>query len=141
MIKYFKNIFEAIYSSVIGLGVTFKHLFHRAVTVQYPDQRLPVSDGYKGKHKLFLDKCVSCLLCAKACPPQCITIETEKGEDKKSKLKKFTINYNNCLFCGFCVESCNKASLVMTKEYELSYTQKSDLVLDLMAEGVYSERS
>ena len=34
---YFYNIFHSLYTVVVGMKITIKHLFTRSATVQYPN--------------------------------------------------------------------------------------------------------
>jgi NADH-quinone oxidoreductase subunit I len=84
-----------------------------AVTVQYPEQRKPYPETFRGRHRLTLKddgavRCTACFLCAKACPAGCILIEA--GEDLQDPVEKFPLRYEidtlRCIYCGFCVEAC-----------------------------------
>jgi NADH-quinone oxidoreductase subunit I len=84
-----------------------------AVTVQYPEERAPYPDTFRGRHRLTLNRedtanCTACFLCATACPAECIYIEA--GEDPQNPIEKFALRYEidtlRCIYCGFCVEAC-----------------------------------
>jgi formate dehydrogenase beta subunit len=64
-----------------GMGVTFKNLLKRPVTVQYPEEKLNVSRRERGTVLAWsADKCTGCYTCERACPHGCIDIETpEEG--------------------------------------------------------------
>ncbi len=88
----------------------------------YPDGPGPLRGAvleqrYRGAHVLQrdengLEKCVACFLCAAACPANCIYIEaaenTEEQRISSSEryAKVYNIDYNRCIFCGYCVEAC-----------------------------------
>jgi len=141
MKTYLHHFGEAVPSCCVGLGVTFKQLFNRAVTVQYPDERMELPKTWKGRHRLYIDKCNGCTACVRACPPGCIVIELErlKGQKKKIRIDRFTVNLNTCLFCGFCQTACPTSSIQLLPEYEsLTFTKKRDLILNLLKEQRYS---
>ena len=130
---------ERLYLPAIlrGLGVTFRHLFRSKVTMQYPEQKHPLPDGYRGAPALVKDqdgrtKCVACFLCEWICPPKAITIRAteiathvEKGPDE------FEIDFLRCIMCGYCEEVCPEAAIFMTREYELVGTSRAEMVYDM----------
>ena len=62
-----------------GFGVTFRQIFKKPITQQYPEYKRPVYPRFRGRHRLHvhengLEKCVGCSLCAAACPADCIRV-------------------------------------------------------------------
>lgn len=123
-----------------GLRVTLRHFFRRKVTMQYPEQRWVVPEGYRGAPALVRDqeghtKCVSCQLCEFVCPPRAIRI-TPPGPDgppadrpnaEKMPLA-FEIDMLRCIFCGLCEEVCPEEAIFLREEYSLTGNRRSDLV-------------
>jgi NADH-quinone oxidoreductase subunit I len=132
MSGYFKDLNDSVISTLKGMTVTLKHLFSKPVTVQYPDESLPISEAYRGKHKLIQSACRACNLCVKACPVDCIEIDSERHMKRVIELKKFTIDYNKCIFCGLCVDACPSSSLVMTQDYDLCTYDRSTIIRDIL---------
>ena len=65
--------------TIKGFGVTFKQIFKKPITQQYPEYKRPVYPRFRGRHRLWrhengLEKCVGCSLCAAACPADCIRV-------------------------------------------------------------------
>src|SRR5467141_4805881 len=89
-IKAVADIWTAYYSGL-------RHLFHRSYTLRFPEQRLVVEKGYRGRHLLHLDRCTGCGICAWICPEKCITI-VQRGDRWFPEYF-----YGRCCFCHFCV--------------------------------------
>lgn len=120
---------ESIYLIAIakGLRTTFKHLFRKKVTLQYPEQVREYSPVYRGQHMLMRDnegkeRCTACGLCALSCPAEAITMKAEerkKGEEHLYREEKYAsiyeINMLRCIFCGLCEEACPKEAIYLTK--------------------------
>ena len=128
MSGYFKDLSEGIVSTLKGMSVTLKHLFSKPVTVQYPDEKLPISDRYRGKHKLVQGGCRGCGLCSKVCPVDCIEIDFERHMKRVLEWKTFTVDYNKCVFCGLCTEACPAEVFLMTTDYDLSTEDRRTII-------------
>jgi NADH-quinone oxidoreductase subunit I len=136
MKKTFK-ILKSIFAIIIGHLVVLKHLFKKAVTLEYPEKKCVLNDDFRGEHALVNDengklKCIACGTCQRVCPSfGTINIEREKNDEGKFQPKEFTIDLNKCMFCGNCVKYCPQNAIVMTKNYELAKDEKKALKLDI----------
>ncbi|MBI2944746.1 MAG: NADH-quinone oxidoreductase subunit I [Candidatus Wallbacteria bacterium] len=137
MKRYLLDIWYSVISTLIGMKVTLKHVFTREVTVQYPEVKLPFPDRFRGMLFNDIATCISCELCAKACPADCIAM-TGAGKGKARYAPMFDIHIYKCLWCSFCVEACPTGSLVMSKEYEISGYNRDCMILHF-GEGVRPE--
>lgn len=138
--KYFYNIFHALYTVVVGMKITFKHLFVPAVTIQYPDVKLKLPERARNRLYVNIDDCIGCDQCSMACPVDCITIETIKatpdqdlgvtstGNKKRLHVPKFDIDIAKCCYCGLCVPPCPTECIVMTDVYEFSEFDRKNLI-------------
>lgn len=122
---------------VKGLGLTFKHLFEKSITQQYPHTKPILPDGYRGIMSLLryddgTERCVGCALCEIACPSNVIKVVSAEEPDRPLNrfAKTYTFDVTRCVFCGFCVDACPVDALAMTKEYEWSSENKRTLFLD-----------
>ncbi len=138
MVAYFSEIFSGLWSLFVGLTVTFKEFFSPTVTVQYPYQRLEMSERFRGHIQLVGDEegkpnCIVCMMCQRACPSECISISGKKEEGEKKKvLSSYTLDFTKCSLCGSCVESCNFNAIEFSKEYNLASTRREDFIFDLL---------
>ncbi len=140
MKAYFNNIFTALLTILVGMKVTLRHLFTPSVTIQYPDVKLPLPERERNRLYVNMDDCIGCDQCARACPVNCIEIETVKsvpGEDlgktsngKKKALwvTKFTIDFAKCCYCQLCVFPCPTECIYMTDVYEFSEYDRNNLI-------------
>ena len=127
---------------VTGFLTTLRHVFRKPITIQYPEERREPSERFRGLHALRRypetgeERCISCCLCAKICPTQCIRL-VATGEAEKV-LDVYDIDLGHCLFCGLCAEVCPEEAIVLTRRYEASYFEKERTILhksDLLANG------
>jgi NADH-quinone oxidoreductase subunit I len=117
--EVFRGLMVTGYRFWRNLTVHTLHLFglakriEAAITIQYPDQRLPYPETFRGRHRLTLKEdgsphCTACFLCATACPAECIYIEA--GEYPENPVEKYPIRYEidtlRCIYCSLCVEAC-----------------------------------
>ncbi len=141
MIKnYLKNTWEGLYTILIGMKVTWKHLFVPAVTIQYPDERVPMPERARNRLYVNIDDCIGCRQCETACPVDCIEIDTVKaiptdnvgvtsnGKKKALWVTKFEIDIAKCCYCQLCVFPCPTECIQMTDVYEFSEFDRNDLV-------------
>src|SRR5207237_7505818 len=106
-----------------GLALTGKYAFSRKITVQYPEEKTPISPRFRGLHALRRypngeERCIACKLCEAVCPAMAITIESAQREDGTRRTTRYDIDLTKCIFCGFCAESCHVDSIVDTRVVE-----------------------
>lgn len=135
MLRYLREVASTLKGAAIGMGVTFKNMVRPTVTVQYPEERLDLPVGFRGLPVLLSDvdgnlKCVACELCAKACPVNCIEIQSHRGPSRAKVLDAFNIDATWCMYCGLCVEACPFDALAMSDVYELADVDLANLVYD-----------
>ncbi|HRY29720.1 MAG TPA: NADH-quinone oxidoreductase subunit I [Elusimicrobiota bacterium] len=133
MFDYFCAIGNMGWAFVKGLGVTFKYLFSPAVTVQYPYEKLTPSELFRGALAFHPDLCISCDMCVRACPSNCISLEAKRNEQTKKKdLQWYRIDFAKCNYCRLCEEICptKPKSVHHSREFELTFTSRNDFVVE-----------
>jgi NADH-quinone oxidoreductase subunit I len=117
-----------------GMGVTGRHLFRRKVTVQYPEEKTPQSNRFRGLHALRRypngeERCIACKLCEAVCPALAITIEAEERADGTRRTTRYDIDLFKCIYCGFCEESCPVDSIVETRVFEYAFENRGENIM------------
>lgn len=140
MKQYLKNTWESLWTVFIGMKITFKHLFVPSVTIQYPDVKVPLPERVRNRLYVNMDDCIGCDQCARACPVECIEIETVKslpeedlgktsnGKKKALWVTTFNIDIAKCCYCQLCVFPCPTECIYMTDVYEFSEFKREDLL-------------
>ena len=138
--QYFRDIAQSVWTVLVGMKVTFRHLFTPAVTIQYPDVRLKLPERARNRLYVNMDDCIGCFQCDMACPVDCFKIETVKslptedlgmtstGQKKRLWVPVFDIDIAKCCYCGLCVYPCPTECIKMTDVYEFSETNRHDLI-------------
>ena len=117
---------------VKGMSLTGRYALRRKVTVQYPEEKTPLSPRFRGLHALRRyengeERCIACKLCEAVCPAMAITIESDVREDGTRRTTRYDIDLTKCIFCGFCEESCPVDSIVETSIFEFHGEKRGDL--------------
>ena len=162
--SYFSNISSAITTLVDGMKVTMGYFVRprEHVTLQYPDEVWPIPTRNIGvgeiesyntiRSKLVVDfeDCIGCKACERACPVDCIDIETFKAgpdedigttkNDTKIKLRvtSFTIDMSECMFCDLCTHPCPEDCIHMTPDYQ--FISNDNVKLDVTPEERWRDR-
>ena len=165
--QYFYNIYDTVKTMLSGMSLTLKHMRKKkelVATMQYPNEKWPIPErniGFdnseynviRSRLHVDIDDCIGCLQCEKACPVDCIKIDTlkpSKGSDfdcgktsndspKKMLVPRFTIDMSECMYCNLCVYPCPEECIYMVGgpnepkhdiDYEFSKYSKHDLIFE-----------
>ena len=134
MIQWFKDVWEGFWTVLVGMKITWRHLFVQKVTLQYPEEKWQLPP--KSRMRLFMkyEDCIGCGQCARACPVQCIYIKADKRDPKatpifaangqpiKLDVSVFDIDMSLCCYCNLCTYPCPTDCIYMTPEYEFATT-------------------
>jgi NADH-quinone oxidoreductase subunit I len=133
-IKHYLKSFMLL-ELLMGMRVTGRYLFARKFTVQYPEEKAPISPRFRGLHALRRypngeERCIACKLCEAVCPALAITIESQQREDGTRRTTRYDVDLFKCIYCGFCEEACPVDSIVLTREYEYHFENRGENVMD-----------
>ena len=134
MMTRLKDFFKSflLFELLKGMSLTGRNLFARKITVQFPDEKTPISPRFRGLHALRRypngeERCIACKLCEAVCPALAITIESEQRDDGTRRTTRYDIDLTKCIFCGLCEESCPVDAIVETRIFEYHGEQRGDL--------------
>jgi NADH-quinone oxidoreductase subunit I len=138
--RYFANIVKGVSTTVAALTTATRHFPGSTYTIQYPREKAELPDRTRHRLHVMIEDCIGCLQCERACPVDCITIETIKapkeadlgqastGNPINFWLPSFTIDMAKCCYCGLCTDPCPTECIVMTPNYEYSTGEITDHV-------------
>ena len=117
-----------------GMALTGRHFWSRKITVQFPEEKTPLSPRFRGLHALRRyengeERCIACKLCEAVCPALAITIESEQRDDGSRRTTRYDIDLTKCIFCGFCEESCPVDSIVETHIFEYHFENRGENIV------------
>lgn len=123
-----------LWELLLGMRLTGKHLFARKFTVQFPEERTPMSPRFRGLHALRRypngeERCIACKLCEAVCPALAITIDSEQREDGTRRTTRYDIDLFKCIFCGFCEEACPVDSIVETRVHDYHFENRGEQIM------------
>ena len=167
MSQYFINIYKGIKALLGGMSLTLKHMNNKkdlVATMQYPHEKWPMPEkniGFENSEynlirsrlHVDIDDCIGCLQCERACPVDCIKIDTIKppkdndydcgkttfGTQKKMIVPRFTIDMSECMYCNLCVYPCPEECIYMVGgpndekhpiDYEFSKYDRDGLIFE-----------
>lgn len=89
-------------------------------TTRFPAEPCIVPKKYRGKPKFDLDACIGCGACVNVCPSSiCLQMADDLQADPP--VRRITLNYYTCIFCGNCSENCTtEKGISLSNEWDLA---------------------
>ena len=133
IIKFIKSLF--FLEILKGLKITGRKLSKKPITIQYPEEKTPLSSRFRGLHALRKypngeERCIGCKLCEAVCPALAISMDTEVRSDNTRRTTKYEIDLFKCIYCGFCEEACPVDAIVETRIFEYHFERRKDSVMN-----------
>jgi len=121
-----------LWELVLGLALTGRYLFRKKITIEYPEEKTPLSPRFRGLHALRRyesgeERCIACKLCEVVCPALAILIESEERDDGSRRTTRYDIDFSKCIYCGLCQEACPVDAIVETQEFEYATETRAGL--------------
>jgi formate hydrogenlyase subunit 6/NADH:ubiquinone oxidoreductase subunit I len=120
---------------------TVSNLFTKPATTKYPFAKPSLSENFRGQPQYNIAYCniismgnpefafdvksisgSACQVCARDCPAGAITIVEVDGKRRPQ------FNFNKCIFCNQCVESCPRKAIINSDTFELAVIDKKTLI-------------
>lgn len=132
LLYYIKTF--TLWDLLTGLKLTGRHFFKKKVTVQYPEEKTPISPRFRGLHALRRypngeERCIACKLCEAVCPALAITIEAKPREDGVRRTTLYEVDLFKCVYCGFCEEACPVDSIVLTDLQHFHFEKRGEEIM------------
>lgn len=130
--RYIKSF--SMWDLLVGMKVTGKYFWKPKFTIEYPDERTPLSPRFRGLHALRRypngeERCIACKLCEAVCPALAISIDAEPREDGSRRTTKYEIDLFKCVYCGFCEEACPVDSIVLTNIHDFHIEERGENIV------------
>src|SRR5579883_394456 len=130
--QYVKSF--SMWDLLVGMRVTGKYFWKKKFTIQFPEEKTPVSPRFRGIHALRRypngeERCIACKLCEAVCPALAITIHAEPRPDGSRRTTLYENDKFKCIYCGLCEESCPVDSIVLTNMGDFHIRERGDNIL------------
>src|SRR3989338_3960394 len=130
--QYIKSF--TLWDLLVGMRVTGVYFWKKKFTIQYPEEKTPVSQRFRGlpaqrRYPNGEERCIACKLCEAVCPALAITIEAEPRLDGSRRTTLYDIDLFKCVYCGFCEEACPVDAIVLTNMHDYHMENRGENIL------------
>jgi len=130
--KYVKSF--TLWELLKGMALTGRYFVKSKNTIQYPEEKIPMSPRFRGLHALRRypngeERCIACKLCEAVCPALAITIDSDERADGTRRTTRYDIDLFKCIYCGFCEEACPVDSIVETRVHEYHFENRGEQIM------------
>ena len=132
LLHYIKTF--TLWDLLRGLRITNRYFWKKKFTIQFPEEKTPVSPRFRGLHALRRypngeERCIACKLCEAVCPALAITIESEPRADGTRRTTRYDIDLFKCVYCGLCEEACPVDSIVLTNKSDFHFEKRGQNIV------------
>jgi hydrogenase-4 component H len=118
------------------LGEAVRAIVKGPYTTRFPFVVTEPIETYRGKVEFDEATCIGCGACAQVCPPQAIRLD----DDREKGVRRLTILYDVCIFCGQCTIHCTtETGIKHTRDYDLAEFDRIQTQASLEKELVFCE--
>jgi len=149
IVRYAKHYIKSflLLELLAVLRLTGRYFFKKKITVQFPEEKTPISPRFRGllalrRYPNGEERCIACKLCEAVCPALAITIESDERDDGSRRTTRYDIDMFKCINCGLCEESCPVDSIVVTPIHHYHMSERGQNIMTkekLLAVGDYME--
>lgn len=127
--------FLYLYELLRGMFVTYKNVFSKKITINYPFEKGSISSRFRGEHALRRysngeERCIACKLCEVVCPALAITIDSAMKSNGSRQTTRYDIDMTKCIYCGLCQEACPVDAIVESSNFEYATYTHEELLYD-----------
>lgn len=100
---------------MLMMKTIFTNLINKYSTRCHPFEERVLAEGFRGRFKFAIDKCIMCSACSLKCPTKCLRVNPDTGLWARDVMA--------CVYCGLCAEVCPTGCITMTNVYRPPITE------------------